>query len=121
MTVMTAVAAATTAGTTAAVRATRAWAAWLPGQVDVDPDPGKLPGGSQILGLLDGLAAWALFASLAGLLISVMVWALGSFSGNYHAASRGKVGVVVCAAAALVAGAAAPIINFFADLGSGVR
>jgi hypothetical protein len=91
------------------------------GGVSVDPDPGKLPGGSQIQTLLDGLGGWALFASLAGLLISVMVWALGSFGGNYTAVARGKVGVVVCAACALLAGAAAPIINFFADLGAQVR
>ena len=89
--------------------------------VDVHPDPGKLPGGPQIQTLLDGLGGWALFAALAGLLISSMVWALGSFGGNYHAVSRGKTGVLVCAAAALIAGAAAPIINFFSNLGSQVR
>ena len=50
-----------------------------------------------------------------------MVWALGSFGGNYYAVSRGKTGVIVCAAAAVITGAAAPIINFFAGLGSQVR
>ena len=90
-------------------------------KVDINPDPGKLPGGDQIQSLLDGLGGWALFAALGGLLISSMVWALGSFGGNYHAVSRGKTGVIVCAAAALIAGAAAPIINFFADLGAQVR
>jgi hypothetical protein len=35
--------------------------------------------------------------------------------------SRGKTGVLVCGAAALVAGGAAPIINFFAHLGSQIR
>src|SRR3954466_8817835 len=89
--------------------------------VGVNPDPGKLPGGPQIQTLLDGLGGWALLASLAGLLISSMAWALGSFGGNYHAVSRGKTGVLVCAACALLAGAAAPIINFFATLGSQVQ
>ncbi|SFC97109.1 hypothetical protein SAMN04487968_11729 [Nocardioides terrae] len=89
--------------------------------VGVNPDPGKLPGGPQIQTLLDGLGGWALLASLAGLLISSMAWALGSFGGNYHAVSRGKTGVLVCAACALIAGAAAPIINFFATLGSQVQ
>ena len=54
-------------------------------------------GGPQIQTLLDGLGGWALFASLAGLLISAIAWALGSFGGNYNAVSRGKTGVVVCA------------------------
>ena len=93
----------------------------IPLNVNINPDPGKLPGGPQIQTLLDGLGGWALFASLAGLLISSIAWALGSFGGNYHAVSRGKTGVLVCAATALIAGAAAPIINFFSNLGSQVR
>ena len=72
--------------------------------VKINPDPGKLPGGPQIQQLLDGLGGWALFAALAGLLISVIVWAMGSFGGNYHAVSKGKTGVLVCAAAAIIAG-----------------
>src|SRR3954452_14461612 len=86
--------------------------------VTIHPDPGKLPGGPQIQTLLDGLGGWALVASLAGLLISAIAWALGSFGGNYHAVSRGKTGVMVCAATALIAWPADPIINFFAHLGS---
>ena len=90
-------------------------------RVTINPDPGKLPGGPQIQQLLDGLGGWALFAALAGLLISVIVWAMGSFGGNYNAVSKGKTGVLVCAAAAIVAGGAAPIINFFFNLGSQIR
>lgn len=89
--------------------------------VNVNPDPTKLPGGPQIQSLLNGLAGWALLAALGGLLISVIVWALGSFGGNYHAVGRGKTGVVVCAAAAVIAGGAAPIINFFSNLGSQIH
>jgi uncharacterized protein DUF6112 len=90
-------------------------------KVKINPNPGNLPGGPQIQQLLDGLGGWALIAALAGLLISVIVWAMGSFGGNYHAVSRGKTGVLVCAAAAVIAGGAAPIINFFSDLGSQIR
>jgi len=89
--------------------------------VKVNPDAGQLPGGPQIQQLLDGLAGWALFAALGGLLLSTIVWAVGSQGGNHHAISRGKTGVLVCAGAALIAGGAAPIINFFADLGSQIR
>ncbi|MGH3472728.1 MAG: DUF6112 family protein [Nocardioidaceae bacterium] len=89
--------------------------------VRVHPNPNSLPGGSQIQQILNGLAGWALMAALAGLLISVIAWALGSFGGNYHAVSRGKLGVLVCAAAAVVAGGAAPIVNFFSNLGSQIR
>lgn len=92
----------------------------LPLDVSVNPDPSQLPGGPQIQTLLDGLGGWALLASLGGLLISSIAWALGSFGGNYHAVSRGKTGVIICAACALIAGAAAPIVNFFAQLGQSV-
>lgn len=91
---------------------------FVPRDVSIDPDAGGLPGGDQIQQILNGLGAWALLAALGGLLISVMVWSLGSFGGNYHAVSRGKTGVLVCGGAALVAGGAAAIINFFATLGS---
>ena len=62
-------------------------------RVDVNPNPGDLPGGAVIQQLMDGLAGWALFGSLAALLISAIVWALGANSGNYHAAGRGKTGL----------------------------
>jgi len=35
--------------------------------------------------------------------------------------SKGETGVLVCGAAALIAGGAAPIINFSATLGSQIR
>lgn len=91
---------------------------FVPLDVSVDPNANGLPGGDQIQQVLNGLGAWALLAALGGLLVSVMVWSLGSFGGNYHAVGKGKTGVLVCGAAALVAGGAAPIINFFANLGS---
>jgi hypothetical protein len=90
-------------------------------KVHVNPNAGGLPGGDQIQQILNGLGAWALLAALGGLLVSVMVWSLGSFGGNYHAVSKGKSGVLVCGAAALVAGGAASIINFFANLGTQIR
>lgn len=93
----------------------------LPNEVRIHPNPDKLPGGAQIQQILDGLGGWALFAALGGILISVIIWSLGSFGGNYHAASKGKTGVLVCGAAALIAGGAGPIINFFANLGSQIR
>jgi hypothetical protein len=88
--------------------------------VDVSPNPSDLPGGNVIQQLLDGLAGWALFGSLAALLISAIVWALGANGGNYHAANKGKTGVMVAAFTALLVGAAPALINFFNDLGARV-
>jgi hypothetical protein len=88
--------------------------------VNVNPNPGKLPGGAVIQQLLDGLAGWALFGSLAALLISAIVWAFGAHGGNYHAANKGKTGVLVAGLTALLVGAAPALINFFNHLGSRV-
>jgi hypothetical protein len=82
-----------------------------------EPNPNNLPGGHVIQQLIDGLAGWALFGSLAALLISAIVWALGANSGNYHAAGRGKTGVLISAVTALLVGAAPALINFFNSLG----
>ena len=89
-------------------------------RVDVNPNPGDLPGGAVIQQLMDGLAGWALFGSLAALLISAIVWALGANSGNYHAAGRGKTGVLVSGLTALLVGAAPALINFLNQLGQKV-
>ena len=88
--------------------------------VDVNPNPSDLPGGNVIQQLLDGLAGWALFGSLAALLISAIVWALGANGGNYHAANKGKTGVLVAAITALLVGAAPALVNFFNNLGTRV-
>jgi hypothetical protein len=89
-------------------------------RVNVNPNPNDLPGGGVIQQLLDGLAGWALWGSLAALLVSAIVWALGSNGGNYHAASKGKTGVLVAGLTALLVGAAPALINFFNALGQRV-
>jgi len=86
-------------------------------RVNVNPNPNDLPGGNVIQQLLDGLAGWALYGSLAALLVSAIVWALGANGGNYNAASKGKTGVLVSAMSALLVGAAPALINFFNQLG----
>jgi hypothetical protein len=54
-------------------------------------------------------------------LIGAGVWALASHGNNHHWSARGRSGALVSAAAALVIGGAAAIINFFADMGGRVR
>ena len=92
-------------------------AAAAPGDVQATPDSRKLPGGAVLRDLTDGLAGWALIASLVGLFIGAIVWALGAHSQNWHQTNVGKRSVVVSALAALVVGAAPAIINFFAGQG----
>ena len=92
-----------------------------PRNVRIDPNPKGLPGSSVLQDLVDGLAFWMLLAALAGVLIGAGVWALASHGNNHHWSARGRSGALVSAAAALVIGGAAAIINFFADMGGRVR
>ena len=61
------------------------------------PDPNGLPGTSALESLISGVAFWALLAALAGLLLSAMVWALSSHSGNYQHATMGRRGTLISA------------------------
>ena len=92
-----------------------------PRNVRIDPDPKGLPGSGVLQDLVNGLAFWMLLAALAGVLIGAGVWALASHGNNHHWSGRGRSGALVSAAAALVIGAAAAIINFFADVGGKVQ
>jgi hypothetical protein len=85
------------------------------------PDLSGLPGGDVLKQLTNGIGSWALIAALIGMLVGAAIWGLGHYSQNYHQAYNGRKGLLVSAAAALLIGAAAPIVNFFNALGQKAR
>ena len=89
--------------------------------VSLNPSVNALPGGGTLQGLTNGLAAWALIASLAGLLIGAAAWALGVHSQNFQQSLVGRRAVLVSGLAALLIGAAPPIINFFFHTGANLH
>jgi hypothetical protein len=89
--------------------------------VSISPNPGGLPGTEVLQGILNGLAFWGLLATVAGVLIGAIVWALGSHSNNHQWSSRGRSGALISAGSALVVGGAAPLVNFFIDLGGKIQ
>jgi len=93
----------------------------LVGAVSVKPNPTALPGLPALEKLIDGLAAVALLACVAGVLIGAAQWALGSRSNNYSHASDGRSKVMYGLLGAFVIGAAAAIINFFYSSGQAVK
>ena len=90
-------------------------------QVDVSPNLKALPGGDQLKQVVDGLAAFAMIGTAAGLIIAALVWAFGAHSQNPHHAHVGKKGVLFAAGAAGIIGAAAGLVNFMVNLGHGVH
>jgi hypothetical protein len=70
--------------------------------------------------IVGALLTFGLIASVAGIAVSAVVWALSSHSGNSHYASRGKMGVVVAAGAAMLIGGADTIVAFFQNAGGSI-
>ena len=89
--------------------------------VTLNPSVNALPGGGTLQELTNGLGAWALVASLAGLVLGAAAWALGVHSQNYQQSMIGRRAVLVSGLAALLVGAAPTIINFFFHAGTGLH
>lgn len=86
----------------------------------ISPNKSGLPGVGEAEKIVGALLTFGVIAAVAGVAISAMAWALGSHSANPHLASRGRTGVMVAAAAALLIGGADLIVNFFQTAGSNI-
>ena len=86
----------------------------------ISPNQNGLPGLAVVKTIVGALLTWGLVACVAGLVISVIVWAVAHQQGNYSQASGGKTGVLVAAGGALLIGGANAIITFFSGLGAGI-
>lgn len=102
----------------AGVHSGTSWSAANPG---ITANNDGLPGLAVVRELVGALLTWGLIACVAGLVVSVIVWALGHHAGNYSRASSGKTGVVVAAGGALLIGGANGIVAFFSALGSQIK
>ncbi|MDQ1358026.1 MAG: hypothetical protein QOF20_2410 [Acidimicrobiaceae bacterium] len=89
--------------------------------VTLNPNASQLPGEAVLQRITDGIGGWALIAALIGMVIGAVAWAFGQHSQNYHQAYSGRKGVIISAAAALLIGAASPVINFFTHVGNTVK
>jgi hypothetical protein len=98
-----------------------AYLADSPNQVNLHPSLGSLPGSGTLQSLVNGLGAWALVAALVGLVIGAAAWALGVHSQNFQQSMIGRRAVLVSGLAALLIGAAAPIVNFFWNQGQSLH
>ena len=96
-----------------------AWSVQL-GDPGISPNEDGLPGLPVVRSIVGALLTWGLVACVAGLVVSVIVWAVAHHGGNYQYAAGGKSGVIVSAGGALLIGAANAIVAFFSGLGAGV-
>ena len=88
--------------------------------IDIDPNSNGLPGIAQLRDIVGAVMTVGLILSVLALIVSAIVWGFGANSSNPHLASRGKTGVLVSCGAAVLAGAAVTLINFFWTVGQAV-
>lgn len=86
--------------------------------MNVSPNTSGLPGITETQNIVGALLTFGLIAALAGLVISAILWALGNHSANPQIAGRGKAGVLVSLAAALLVGGSQVLISFFSGAGA---
>lgn len=83
----------------------------------IHPNDSGLPGLPVVRQIVGALLTWGLVACVAGLVVSVIIWAVARQQGNYGSAAGAKTGVLVSVAGALLIGGANAIIAFFSGLG----
>jgi len=88
--------------------------------VNVTPNTTAIPGLSTLSTLVGSLMAFGLVLSLAGFVGCAIVMAIGHHSANPQWSTKGKMGLLVCLAAALLIGGSDLLINTFYNLGSGL-
>jgi uncharacterized protein DUF6112 len=86
----------------------------------IKPNTNGLPGMEAAKKIVGALLTFGLIGSVAGVAVSALVWALSAHNGNSHYASRGKMGVVIAAAAAMLIGGADTIVAFFQNAGGSI-
>lgn len=92
----------------------------VPSDITIDPNSGGLPGIDQLRNIVGASMTVGLVLAVLALIISAIVWALGSNSSNPHLAGRGKLGVLVALGAAIICGASVALVNFFWNVGQAV-
>ena len=89
--------------------------------INIRPNTTGLPGIAAVETIVGALLTFGLIASVAGVAVSAIAWAIGSHSSNPHVAGRGKLGVLVAAGAAMLIGAANTIVTFFTNAGGAIH
>ncbi len=80
-----------------------------------------LPGASTAVGFVGGLRFWALLGCLVGLLLAAIAAALGAHGDNPRLAGKGRSGLIIAGASALLVGAGPFLINWAFTSGGGVH
>lgn len=84
---------------------------------NVYPNIDSVGGRSTLIGIVGALLTITLIVAVLMMVISGIVWAVSSSSGNFQSAAKGKIGVFVALGGAVLAGAGVTWMNFLLNLG----
>ncbi|MGO9899883.1 MAG: DUF6112 family protein [Solirubrobacteraceae bacterium] len=102
------------------ITATPAFAAAGGSGVTITMNTNGLPGISAAETVVGALITFAVIASVAGVLMGAMTWAVGNHTTNPQIVQRGKTGVLAGVGAAILSGGVMALVNFFFGIGAGL-
>ena len=88
--------------------------------MDVFPDFGPVGGSSDLREVVGALLMFVLTIAVLMLIVSAVIWAIASSTGNAHTATKARTGVWVALGAATLAGAGVAWVNFLLGVGEGL-
>lgn len=87
-------------------------------QVDVQPDGTGIPGADLVGGLVNGLAQYALFASVGAVLVGAGFWGWSNYNDRAAGVNKGQKMILGGILGAVIIGASSLIINAAFNAGS---
>ncbi len=85
--------------------------------MDVFPDFGSVGGTSDLRAVVGALLMFVLIIAVLMLIVSAIVWAIASSTGNPHTATKARIGAWVALGAAALAGAGVAWVTFLLGVG----
>ncbi|MBU8577604.1 DUF6112 family protein [Brevibacterium luteolum] len=85
--------------------------------MNVFPDFEGLGGIGELEEVIGALLMFVLVIAVLMLIVSGIVWAIASSTGNYHAAGKARTGVLVALGAAILAGGCIAWMNWLLGVG----
>ena len=85
--------------------------------MNVFPDFDGLDGIGDLKQVVGALFMFVLIIAVLMLIVSAICWAIAAAHGNYSAAAKGRVGVLVALGAAVLAGGGVAWMNWLSALG----
>ncbi|MDJ1372799.1 DUF6112 family protein [Gulosibacter molinativorax] len=83
----------------------------------VFPDFGGVGADSELRAVIGALLMFVLIIAVLMLVVSAIIWAIASSTGNAHTATKARIGAWVALGAAALAGAGVAWVNFLLGVG----